>query len=100
MRELLAFLIFLKNDPNFSLKLLQLTTKNWDYASRMVSDMAQKKAKQRLAEMLLWLKYTFGLYKQNCIDIKISREYIANMVGSVTEEKCLSSWTDSVDHRN
>jgi CRP-like cAMP-binding protein len=85
MRELLAFPIFLKNEPNFSLKLLKLTAKNWDHASKMVSNMAQKKAKQRLAEMLLWLKATFGLDEDNCIDVKISREDIANMVGSATE---------------
>ena len=47
--------------------------------------MAQKKAKQRLAEILLWLKDTFGVDNQNCLDVKISREDIANMVGSATE---------------
>ena len=47
--------------------------------------MAQKKAKQRLAEILLWLKDTFGVDNQNCLDVKISREDISNMVGSATE---------------
>ena len=47
--------------------------------------MAQKTTKQRLAEMLLWLKETFGLDEDNCIDVKLSREEIANMVGTATE---------------
>jgi len=72
-------------EPNFSLKLLELTAKNWDDASRLITDMAQKTTKQRLAEMLLWLKETFGLDDNDCIDIKLTREEIANMVGTATE---------------
>ena len=79
------FFELLKSEPNFSLKLLELTAKNWDHTSKMVTDMAQKKAKQRLAEILLWLKGTFGVDNQHCLDVKISREDIANMVGSATE---------------
>ncbi len=79
------FFALIKSDPNFSLKLLELTAKNWDNASRLITDMAQKTTKQRLAEMLLWLKETFGLDEENCIDVKLSREEIANMVGTATE---------------
>jgi CRP/FNR family transcriptional regulator, polysaccharide utilization system transcription regulator len=35
--------------------------------------------------MLLWLKETFGLDDNDCIDIKLTREEIANMVGTTTE---------------
>ena len=35
--------------------------------------------------MLLWLKETFGLDDNDCIDIKLTREEIANMVGTATE---------------
>lgn len=79
------FFALIKEDPNFSLKILELTAKNWDNASRLITDMAQKTTKQRLAEMLLWLKETFGLDEDNCIDVKLSREEIANMVGTATE---------------
>lgn len=35
--------------------------------------------------MLLWLKETFGLDEDDCIDVKLNREEIANMVGTATE---------------
>lgn len=80
-----TFFNIIKSEPKFSLEMLQLTAKNWDTASRLVTDMAQKTSIQRLAEMLLWLKETFGLDEENCIDIQLSREEIASMVGTATE---------------
>lgn len=79
------FFDLIKNEPKFSLELLELTAKNWNSASRLITDMAQKTTKQRLAEMLLWLKETFGLDEEDCIDVRLSREEIANMVGTATE---------------
>ncbi len=79
------FFQMIRDEPNFSLKILELTAKNWENASRLITDMAQKTTKQRLAEMLLWLKETFGLDEDNCIDVQLSREEIANMVGTATE---------------
>lgn len=79
------FFSLLKDQPDFSLKMLELTAKNWKEASRLITDMAQKTTKQRLAEMLLWLKETFGLDDNDCIDINLSREELANLVGTATE---------------
>ena len=79
------FFEIIKEVPDFSLKMLELTSKNWNDASRLLTDMAQKTTKQRLAEMLLWMKETFGLDDSDCIDVKLSREEIANMVGTATE---------------
>lgn len=79
------FFEMIRQEPKFSLKMLELTATNWENASRLITDMAQKTTKQRLAEMLLWLKETFGLDEDNCIDVKLSREEIANMVGTATE---------------
>ncbi len=79
------FFEMIKAEPKFSLKMLELTAKNWNEASRLITDMAQKTTKERLAEMLLWLKETFGLDDDDCIDVQLSREEIANMVGTATE---------------
>lgn len=79
------FFKFLKDDPKFSMNMLELTAKNWHTASRLITDMAQKSSKQRLAEMLLWLKETFGLDEDDCLDVKMSREEIASLVGTATE---------------
>lgn len=79
------FFGLIKEQPGFSLKMLELTARNWTEASRLITDMAQKTTKQRLAEMLLWLKETFGLDDNDCIDINLSREELANLVGTATE---------------
>lgn len=79
------FFNLIKSESDFSLKMLELTAKNWTEASRLITDMAQKTTKQRLAEMLLWLKETFGLDDNDCIDINLSREELANLVGTATE---------------
>lgn len=79
------FFEIIKTEPKFSLKMLELTAKNWNEASRLITDMAQKTTRERLAEMLLWLKETFGLDEDDCIDVQLSREEIANMVGTATE---------------
>ena len=60
-------------------------SKQRSQASRLITDLAQKTTKQRLAEMLLWLKETFGRDSNDCIGVKLSREEIANMVGTATE---------------
>lgn len=79
------FFELIKEVPGFSLTLLELTARNWNNASRLITDMAQKTTKERLAEMLLWLKETFGLDEEDCIDVVLTREEIANMVGTATE---------------
>src|SRR5690554_3359169 len=79
------FFHLIKTDADFSLKMLELTARNWENASRLIMNMAQKTTRQRLAEMLLWLKDTFGLDEDNCIDVKLSREEFANLVGTATE---------------
>lgn len=79
------FFKMIKQDHQFSLKLLELSAQNWNNASKLVTDMAQKTSKQRLAEMLLWLEKTFGETQDGHIDIKLSREDLANMVGTATE---------------
>lgn len=79
------FFGLLKEDPKFSMNMLELTAKNWHSASRLITDLAQKSSKQRLAEVLLWLKETFGLDEDDCIDVKLSREEIAGIVGTATE---------------
>lgn len=54
-------------------------------ADNFIIDMAQKTVKQRLADALLLLKDTFGVDKEQFIDIQLSREEIGNLVGTATE---------------
>lgn len=54
-------------------------------AENIIVDMAQKTAKQRLADSLLYLKDTFDVDNEGFIDIKLSREEIGNLIGTATE---------------
>jgi len=52
-----------------------------------ISDLAQKSVRERLAGNLLMLKETYGIdgEESTLIDISLSREDLANIVGTATE---------------
>jgi len=54
-------------------------------ASRIITNLAQKSITERVAEVLLILKSNFGLDSQDAINVILSREEIASMVGTATE---------------
>jgi len=54
-------------------------------ANNLIVDMAQKTVKQRLAEMLLNLHEKFGNNIDDILNIHLSREDIANIIGTATE---------------
>ena len=54
-------------------------------ANTSISRMAQKPVKDRLAETILNLEEIFGVDNEGCIDIVLTREEIANTIGTATE---------------
>lgn len=55
-------------------------------AEQNITDIAQKPVKERLAEALLFLKQTYGLQSDKAtIDIALSREDLASLIGTATE---------------
>ena len=54
-------------------------------ASNIITNLAQKSIKERLAEVLLILQTNFGLDENKTIQIILTREEIASMVGTATE---------------
>ncbi len=54
-------------------------------ATRLITNLAQKSIKERLAEVLLILQSNFGLDENNAIQVVLTREEIASMVGTATE---------------
>lgn len=54
-------------------------------AARIITNLAQKSNRERVAEVLLILKSNFELDETNAIDVQLTREEIANMVGTATE---------------
>jgi CRP-like cAMP-binding protein len=81
--ETLVYLV--KNNGNFSMELMQLTCKELGEANAYITDIAQKTVRERLAEILIHLKEDFGLDEQNVLQISLTREELANIVGTATE---------------
>ena len=52
---------------------------------KAITDIAQKTVRERLAEVLIQLKDKFELDKDNFLQITLTREELANIVGTATE---------------
>jgi CRP-like cAMP-binding protein len=67
------------------MELMQLTCKELGEANAYITDIAQKTVRERLAEILIHLKENFGLDDENVLQISLTREELANIVGTATE---------------
>lgn len=74
-----------KTNGQFSLELLQLACRELGEANEYITDIAQKTVRERLAEILVHLKDSFGLDTENELQISLTREELANIVGTATE---------------
>ncbi len=74
-----------KNNGNFSIELMQITCRELGQANAYITDIAQRTVRERLAEILVQLKNDFGLDEENVLKITLTREELANIVGTATE---------------
>jgi CRP-like cAMP-binding protein len=74
-----------KSNSNYALELLKLACNELGEANSFITDIAQKSVRERLAEILLLLVEDFGLDEQNYLQISLTREELANIVGTATE---------------
>jgi CRP/FNR family transcriptional regulator, polysaccharide utilization system transcription regulator len=81
--EILISLV--KSNPAYALELLKLACHELGEANSFITDIAQKTVRERLAEILLLLLNDFGLDDQNYLQISLTREELANIVGTATE---------------
>ena len=79
------FLSALRSNPTFSLELLKESCKELGDFGTVITHLSQKTVKERLAELLLLLSSTFGTDESGAIGIQLTREELANMVGTATE---------------
>lgn len=76
----------LKSNTNFTMSILKDMAVSLKEADNVIVDMAQKTVRQRLAETLLHLNKTYGSDDtETPLDIQLSREDIANIIGTATE---------------
>jgi CRP-like cAMP-binding protein len=84
----------LKRNNNFTMSILKDFASSLKEADNVIVDMAQKTVKQRLAETLLYLKENYEKEPNEPLDIQLSREDIASIIGTATESaiRLLSSF--------
>lgn len=76
---------FVKTNPAFSFEMLKLTCHELAEANSYITDIAQKTVRERVAEVLIQLVKDFGLDEQKYLRITLTREELANIVGTATE---------------
>lgn len=76
---------FVKTNSSFSFELMKLTCQELEEANSYITDIAQKTVRERLAEVLVYLVNDFGLDENDYLRISLTREELANIVGTATE---------------
>lgn len=79
------FLHLLEVDPKLSFVMLQKMAFELGESSNTVTFLAQKTVRERLAEILLLLEQKLGTDPEGFIKISLTREEIANIIGTATE---------------
>jgi CRP/FNR family transcriptional regulator, polysaccharide utilization system transcription regulator len=75
----------LRENSEFGIELLQIACSELGEANNYITDIAQKSVRERLAEILLKLKDEFGLNDEGLINVALTREELANIIGTATE---------------
>ncbi|MGY0392788.1 Crp/Fnr family transcriptional regulator [Bizionia sp. KMM 8389] len=75
----------LHENQNFSFDVLQNLAKDLRHAEDDLINMAQKSVKQRMAETLIYIKSIFGVDEKGALNVVLSREDYASIVGTATE---------------
>lgn len=75
----------IKTNSEFAMSLMKLTCRELGESNKFLTDIAQKTVRERLAEVLLLLMDTFDLEDDGTLRISLTREELANMVGTATE---------------
>jgi len=75
----------LNTNPNFTVEVLRHMAHDLKEADDVIVNMSQKTVKQRTAEAFLYFKNNFGEDDEGYLALTLSREDIANVIGTATE---------------
>jgi CRP-like cAMP-binding protein len=77
----------IQEQPTIALNIIQKLSREMGSAEAKSASMFQKNVRERLAELLLTLAKTYGIQENKRIklDIKLTREEIASMIGTASE---------------
>ena len=80
------FINVLKFDQGLAFEMMKLLSDELHRAEVKLTHLAQKPIRERLAETLLFIKETYGFETDGItLNVRLSREEIANLVGTATE---------------
>jgi CRP-like cAMP-binding protein len=84
----------LLSNKDFTLEMLRLLSNDLKLANLTIAHLAQHSVRERMAETLLHLEDIFGTDREGNINISLSREEIANIIGTASESviRILSSF--------
>lgn len=85
----------LHDEPSVSLKLIQLLSRDMGQAESRMASLVQKSVPERIVDFLLMLNDSFGVKLPSGkikLDLKLTREEIASLVGTTNETviRCIS----------
>ena len=81
-----VFLKHLQENPKFANAFMQLLSKDLKHAEDLVTDIAHKNVRERLATALLLLKELYGTEDDNqTLKVTLTRSDIAGIIGTATE---------------
>lgn len=76
---------FFNENNEFSMNVMKTMCNDLKLSNEHVVEMAQKTVKERLAILLLHLEETFGMDEDASLKMHLSRDEMANMIGTATE---------------
>ncbi|MCD4795307.1 MAG: Crp/Fnr family transcriptional regulator [Bacteroidales bacterium] len=79
------FIKLIKENSAFSMSIMKLSCIELGDANQYILDIAQKNVRERLAEILLLLNENFGTNDKGELNIFLTREELAGIVGTATE---------------
>ena len=80
------FTTVLKMDPALAFEMMKMLSDELHKTEIKLTHLAQKPIRERLAETLLFIKETYGYEADGItLNVRLSREEIANLVGTATE---------------
>lgn len=79
------FIELASKNSDFSMHLIKLSCRELGESNKYILDLAQKSLRERVAEVLLLLYDTFDLDEEGYIQVSLTREEVANIVGTATE---------------
>lgn len=80
------FFSIVESESSLSMQIMKLLSHDLGKAEHKITDLAQKPVRERMAEAILFLKETYGTESDGkTLNVTLSREDIANIVGTATE---------------